>query len=70
LGAIKSVGKVKKGTKNIKLKINGKAIKSNFLSFVSLPFHRDTSGNNILIICTKRCRENKLRRRGASPGGA
>jgi len=48
LGAIKSVGKVKKGTKNIKLKITGKAIKSNFLSFVSLPFYRDTAGNNIL----------------------
>ena len=67
LDAIKSVGKVKTGTKNIKLKTTSKVIKSNFLSFVSLPFHRDTAGNN--IICTKRCRGNKLRRRGESPGG-
>ena len=50
MGAIKSVGKVKKGTKNIKLKITGKAIKINFLSFVSLPFYRDTAGNNILYV--------------------
>jgi len=47
LDAIKSVGKVKTETKNKKLKITGKAIKSNFLSFVGLPFHRDTAGNNI-----------------------
>ena len=50
MDAIKSVGKVKTGTKNKKLKITGKTVKSNFLSFVGLPFHRDTAGNTIKYI--------------------